>query len=359
MERVVTINLNGNAFQLEQGAFDALRQWLDAAEAGLKDNPDRAEILSDLEQAIADKCAGVLSARKTVVNGAEMSAILKEMGPVTDAETARDHAEAPNASPDAEKRLYRLREGAMFAGVCSGIAAYFKTDPTWVRLIFIVATVLTQGAGLLVYVVMMFVVPSAQTSAEWAAAHGLPFNAQEVIDGAKKQFAEIAQNQQNAWRRRQRRQRRRRTTSRMSAFTTPAPQAPVGYGTQLLAGVVASICALVEASLGLALVFTVWSLFTTGTVLGVEPPAGWSLWGAMFAAAFAIIIATWPFRAMRRASFAALGYNTAASELSYGLFSFVFTVGGLWYAYQYWPAARDVIEPIYQWFRAIIAPGGF
>ncbi|KAF0180340.1 MAG: phage shock protein C [Alphaproteobacteria bacterium] len=356
MEHVVTINLNGNAFQLEQGAYDALRKWLDAAETGLKDNPDRAEILSDLEQAVADKCAGVLGARKTVVSGAEMGAILKEMGPVTDTESTHEQAEAPNASSDADKRLYRLREGAMFAGVCSGIAAYFKTDPTLVRFIFVVATVLTQGAGLLVYAVMMFVVPSAQTSAEWAAAHGLPFNAQEVIDGAKKQFAEIARNQQSAWRRRER---RRRTASKMSAFATPAPQPHVGYGTQMLAGVVASICALVEASLGLALVFTVWSLFTTGAVLGVEPPADWSLWGAIFVAAFAIIVATWPFRAMRRASFAALGYNAAASELSYGLFSFIFTVGGLWYAYQYWPAAREVIAPIYQWFRAIVAPGGF
>lgn len=361
MERVVTINLNGNAFQLEQGAYDALRQWLDAADAGLKGNPDCAEILSDLEQAVADKCAGVLGARKTVVSGAEMSAILKEMGPVKDtgkdAEAMHENTDAPKASPDADKRLYRLREGAMFAGVCSGIAAYFKTDPSIVRAIFIVMTALTQGAGLLVYAVMMFVVPSAQTSAEWAAAHGLPFNAQEVIDGAKKQFAEIAQNQQSAWRRRQRRQ-RQRTTSKMSAFATPAPQPAVGYGTRLLAGVVASVCALVEAALGLALVFIVWSLFTTGAVLGVEPPMDLPFWGAMFVAAFVLLVVSWPFRAMRRASFAALGYNAAASELSYGLFSFVFTVGGLWYAYQYWPAAREVIAPIYDWFRAIIAPGG-
>ena len=57
MERVVTINLNGNPYQLEEPAYDALRAYLERARATLADNPDKAEIIRDLEQAIADKCA--------------------------------------------------------------------------------------------------------------------------------------------------------------------------------------------------------------------------------------------------------------------------------------------------------------
>lgn len=351
MERVITINLNGVAYQLEEGAHGALSAYLAAAEAGLKDNPDRAEIVSDLEQAIAEKCAAVLNARKNVVNTAEMSAILKEMGPVTDGETMKTE----NASQEgAEKRLYRLRQGAMFAGVCSGLGAYFKLDPTIVRIVFVLAALLTQGAALIVYVVMMFVVPSAETSEEWAAAHGLPFNAQEIIDTAKKRFAEVAENQSNAWKRSQ-----QPRTPKATAFASPVQPASAGYATRMFAGVVASICAIVEAALGLALVFVVWSLFTTGEVLGVAPPNDWPLWGAIGAAAFVLIFAGWPFRAARRASFAALGYNPATAEATYGFFSFVFTVGALWYAYQYWPAAREVIQPLYDFMRAIFAPGGF
>ena len=140
MERVVTINLNGNAYQLEQGAYDALSAYLGAAEAGLRDNPDRAEILSDLEQAIADKCVVTLGARKTVVNSAEMTALLKEMGPVTDSASAGAQdstSEASKTAPTdgADKRLYRLREGALFAGVCSdGVARDIAIDTqTWNR----------------------------------------------------------------------------------------------------------------------------------------------------------------------------------------------------------------------------------
>src|ERR671911_91066 len=82
MQKVININLNGNAFQLEEGGYDALREYLARAERELKDNPDRAEIMADLEQAIADKCQKYLGPRKTVVTASEIDAIVAEMGPV-------------------------------------------------------------------------------------------------------------------------------------------------------------------------------------------------------------------------------------------------------------------------------------
>ena len=52
------------------------------AEHALEDNPDRAEIMSDLEQAIADKCQSSSSPHKSVVTTAEVEEIVEEMGPV-------------------------------------------------------------------------------------------------------------------------------------------------------------------------------------------------------------------------------------------------------------------------------------
>jgi len=97
MERVVTINLNGRSYQLEEGAYDALRAYMDLAERALADNPDRAEIMRDLEQAVADKCAAVLGAQKNVVNAEEMRRVIDEMGPVAGAE-ARDESAPGGAS---------------------------------------------------------------------------------------------------------------------------------------------------------------------------------------------------------------------------------------------------------------------
>jgi hypothetical protein len=55
MRKVITGSLNGNAYQFEEGAFAAIKAYLDAAAAGAIGNADRRELLADLEQAIADK----------------------------------------------------------------------------------------------------------------------------------------------------------------------------------------------------------------------------------------------------------------------------------------------------------------
>ena len=67
MQKVISINLNGNAYQIDEAGFAALVAYLDGAERQLKDNPDRVEILADLEQAIAEKASRFLGPHKTVV----------------------------------------------------------------------------------------------------------------------------------------------------------------------------------------------------------------------------------------------------------------------------------------------------
>jgi CHASE3 domain sensor protein len=100
MHKVVTINLNGQAYQFDEDAYEAIHAYLDRAEAQLHDNPDRAEILADLEQAIADKCRRYLNAHKTVIAAGEIRQVLEEMGPVegtsdTSQQKAGDSTSAP------------------------------------------------------------------------------------------------------------------------------------------------------------------------------------------------------------------------------------------------------------------------
>jgi phage shock protein PspC (stress-responsive transcriptional regulator) len=56
------------------------------------------------------------------------------------------------------KRLYRIRDGRLVAGVCAGIAAYFGVDPTLVRLAFVLLTVF-GGIGILLYLGAWLVIP--------------------------------------------------------------------------------------------------------------------------------------------------------------------------------------------------------
>ncbi len=58
-----------------------------------------------------------------------------------------------------QKRLYRSTKDRMFAGVCGGVAEYLEVDPTLVRLVFVALALLSSGAGFVLYVVLMLIVP--------------------------------------------------------------------------------------------------------------------------------------------------------------------------------------------------------
>jgi len=57
-----------------------------------------------------------------------------------------------------EKRLQRSRTEKMIGGVCGGLAEYFNIDPTIVRILWVLITLL-GGAGLLLYIILWVIMP--------------------------------------------------------------------------------------------------------------------------------------------------------------------------------------------------------
>jgi len=58
-----------------------------------------------------------------------------------------------------KKRLYRSGKERILGGVCGGIAEYFDTDPTIIRLIWVLFTLLSFGAGILFYIIAWIIIP--------------------------------------------------------------------------------------------------------------------------------------------------------------------------------------------------------
>jgi phage shock protein C len=56
------------------------------------------------------------------------------------------------------KRLYRSRSDRWLFGVCGGIADYFSVDPTLVRVLFVIFT-LIFGSGILLYLILWLIIP--------------------------------------------------------------------------------------------------------------------------------------------------------------------------------------------------------
>jgi phage shock protein C len=63
-------------------------------------------------------------------------------------------------TPGAPRRLYRSRADRRMGGVCGGIAEYFGVDPVIVRLLWVGLTIVSFGAGILLYIVALLVVPN-------------------------------------------------------------------------------------------------------------------------------------------------------------------------------------------------------
>ena len=318
MQKVITINLNGNAYQLDESAYDALRAYLERAEAALRDNPDKAEILSDLEQAIADKCGRFLGPQKSVVSASEIEHTLTDMGPVEgDASSgaAEPGGDAARPGGGATKRLYLINEGAMLGGVCTGLAAYFDVDVAIVRLLFVVFAVVTGGAGVVVYGSMVMFVPHANTSEEQAAAHGVPFNAQQLVDQAKKHYAKFASKDwKRQWKHKNRQMRRewRRAAREERRWPMSWYEYSASVPGAMLAGVMTPIFTLINLALLALLALAIYSLATAGEILGWTIPAGMPLWLAIVMLIVLYNIITSPLGAARHAVYGSFGHPALA-----------------------------------------------
>jgi phage shock protein C len=82
------------------------------------------------------------------------------------AETGATYA-APGYAP--AKRLVRSTNDRKLAGVCAGIADYFDMDPTIIRVLWLLAT-LVPGPNILAYIILWIAVPEGQTSAHTTSA---------------------------------------------------------------------------------------------------------------------------------------------------------------------------------------------
>lgn len=326
MNIVITINLNGNAYQLEKSGYDALREYLESAARRLEGNPDRDEIIADIEQAIADKFRAVLGAFKTVVSTREVGEVIAEMGPVQDASAPADipppdapgqpsggEARAPGEPATGTKRLYKINDGAMLGGVCNGLAAYFNIDVTVIRILFTVLTVFTWGAGVLLYAVMVLLIPAAHTPAEKAAAYGASSTAEEFIRRAKagyyeglktfhdrrahREWKKKFKQEMRGWKRNFRRemhgnafQWRQNWQQHWAQHSVPVPGAWFAVPFLTLLSVLLTMVGL----------FAVFSLVATGAVFGVMLPATVPLWVGVVVLLVAFNFLVWPLKAMRR-----------------------------------------------------------
>jgi len=93
------------------------------------------------------------------------------------------------ANPDLKedekvKKLYRSQENKVIGGVARGLAAYFGTDVAIIRILFVLLLI-PGGAGLIIYLVLWFITPTAKTVTEKMQMEGTPITLSNIEKNIK------------------------------------------------------------------------------------------------------------------------------------------------------------------------------
>jgi len=183
MEKTIIINIGNTIIHIEESAYELLKTYLNEVKNYFANHADDIEIVTDIENRVAELFSEQLEAqKKQVVDAGIVGEVIGQMGRVQDFETLEEGTEEPSPQPNTtfpgvEKKLYRDMDERVIAGVCAGIAHYVDMDAKWVRLAAVLAIFL-GGSGLLVYALLWIIMPKAKSRVEKMEMKGEPANLQ-------------------------------------------------------------------------------------------------------------------------------------------------------------------------------------
>lgn len=187
MNRIITINLGGRAIQIEEDAYDSLRNYLQQLEQQFAGTENGKEIIDDIESRISDILAEKLKQGRVSINKSDIDDVVRLMGKPSDFGENEENKSYESSDINTPKRLFRDADNRVIGGVCSGLANYLNLDVTVVRIIWLILFFIF-GTGFLIYIILWAVVPKATTTAEKLQMKGEAPN----IENIKKSVADEA-----------------------------------------------------------------------------------------------------------------------------------------------------------------------
>lgn len=192
MKKTHNVNIGNSIVHIEEDAYEMLTVYLNEVKHHFSKSADDFEIVTDIENRIAEMLAEILATQqKQVINIEDVQSVVRQMGSVRDFENLEENegGEAVSEEYDPIRKLYRDTDKAMVAGVCSGLAHYLDIQTKWVRL-FMFLSIFIFGAGLLVYLIFWIMVPKAKTRIEKMEMRGEETNLRGFANSHLQPFAE-------------------------------------------------------------------------------------------------------------------------------------------------------------------------
>ncbi|WP_316756164.1 PspC domain-containing protein [Pedobacter aquatilis] len=183
MEKTIIINIGNTIIHIEESAYELLKAYLNEVKQHFANHADDLEIVTDIENRIAELLFEQLEEqKKQVVDTANVNFVIAQMGRVQDFDTVEEGEEEPVVNTAyqyqiTDKKLYRDMDERVIAGVCAGIAHYLNFEARWIRIAAILS-VFIGGSGLLVYALLWIIMPKAKSRIEKMEMKGEPANLQ-------------------------------------------------------------------------------------------------------------------------------------------------------------------------------------
>lgn len=190
MKRTNHINLNGQAFCIDEDACAKLQEYITTLEKYYLKEEGGKEIMADIESRIAELFTETLSAcHKEVISLDDTDRVIGIMGRPAD---LIDEA-AGEEVPPIRRKLYRDPDHSTIGGVAAGIAAFLNISPAWIRIIFLVLFFFS-GLSLLIYIILWIAIPSAVTTRQKLEMHGESANITNIEKKIKTACQEVSNN---------------------------------------------------------------------------------------------------------------------------------------------------------------------
>lgn len=196
MKKTLTINISGIIFHIDEDAYDKLNAYLDTLKRHFSNTHGKDEIIADIEGRIAELLQERISDAKQVINIEDVNEVISLMGDPGEFEgddSEEDTSQSGSSAYDdikGPKRLYRDPDRKVVGGVAAGLAAYLNIDVLWVRLAFVIFTLIWL-TGALVYIILWIAMPEASTTAEKLQMKGEKVNISNIEKSIKEEVSHL------------------------------------------------------------------------------------------------------------------------------------------------------------------------
>ncbi|AMA49394.1 MULTISPECIES: PspC domain-containing protein [Flavobacterium] len=198
MNKTVNMNLGGFFFHIDEDAYQKLNRYFNAIRNSLSIE-GRDEIMNDIESRIAELFSEKLGSNKQVLSLNDIDDVITIMGQPEDYKIEEEPLISPNYThTEKTKKLYRDKETAVIAGVCSGLGHYFGIDPVWIRIALTLLVFAGFGIGLLAYIILWLVTPEAISTSEKLEMKGEPITISNIEKKVKEEFESVSEKFQRA-----------------------------------------------------------------------------------------------------------------------------------------------------------------